>query len=56
MFQALEAVRRFSYRHDFGDSWEHEIIVEDIWRTELAAQVRSLHRRPERLPTRGRGG
>jgi hypothetical protein len=29
--QALEGVRRFSYEYDFGDSWEHEIIIEDFW-------------------------
>jgi hypothetical protein len=33
--QALEGVRRFSYEYDFGDSWEHEIIIEDFGRAEL---------------------
>jgi Plasmid pRiA4b ORF-3-like protein len=23
-------VRRFSYEYDFGDSWEHEVVVEDV--------------------------
>jgi hypothetical protein len=22
-------------RYDFGDSWEHEILIEDLWRAEL---------------------
>jgi hypothetical protein len=33
--QALGEVRRFSYEYDFGDSWEHEVLVEDFWRAEL---------------------
>lgn len=33
--QALEGVNRFSYLYDFGDSWEHEVAVEDFRRTPL---------------------
>lgn len=30
--QALDGHRRFSYEYDFGDSWDHTVIVEDfIW-------------------------
>lgn len=28
----LEGVRRFRYEYDFGDSWGHELVVEDFWR------------------------
>jgi len=27
---ALRAVRRFFYDYDFGDDWNHEVVVEDI--------------------------
>ena len=27
--QALEGVQRFTYEYDFGDSWDHEVVVED---------------------------
>lgn len=26
---ALEGVERFSYEYDFGDSWDHEIVIEE---------------------------
>ena len=32
---ALEGVGRFDYEYDFGDSWEHEVVVEDFWRAPL---------------------
>jgi hypothetical protein len=35
VLQALEGTRRFSYEYDFGDSWEHEVVVEDCWRMPL---------------------
>ena len=35
VLQALENTRRFSYMYDFGDSWEHEIVVEDFRRMSL---------------------
>lgn len=28
--QAAEAVREFSYEYDFGDSWHHDIVIEQI--------------------------
>jgi hypothetical protein len=30
--QAIGEHRRFSYEYDFGDSWDHEIVVEDTVR------------------------
>jgi hypothetical protein len=35
VLQALEGTKRFSYEYDFGDSWEHEVVVEDSWRMPL---------------------
>jgi len=32
---ALEEIRSFDYEYDFGDSWEHEVVVEDFWRAPL---------------------
>jgi hypothetical protein len=34
--QALAGQRRFFYEYDFGDSWEHEVVVENIIWTPLA--------------------
>ncbi|MGH3576194.1 MAG: plasmid pRiA4b ORF-3 family protein [Mycobacterium sp.] len=32
VLQALQGQRRFTYEYDFGDSWIHEVVVEDlIW-------------------------
>lgn len=28
--QAAEAVREFSYEYDFGDSWHHDIVIEQV--------------------------
>lgn len=35
IFNALHGHRRFVYEYDFGDSWEHEVVVEDITWTPL---------------------
>jgi hypothetical protein len=32
VLQALEGQRRFIYEYDFGDSWQHEVVVEDLKR------------------------
>lgn len=32
VLRAVGEHRRFSYEYDFGDSWEHEIVVEDFVR------------------------
>jgi hypothetical protein len=29
---AVGGVRRFFYDYDFGDDWNHEVVVEDLWR------------------------
>jgi hypothetical protein len=29
-FALRGSVRRFSYEYDFGDSWNHEVVVEDV--------------------------
>ena len=36
VLRAVGEHRRFSYEYDFGDSWEHEVIVEEFVRTPLA--------------------
>lgn len=33
VLRAIGEHRRFSYEYDFGDSWEHEVVVEDFVRT-----------------------
>jgi hypothetical protein len=30
VLQALRDERRFTFEYDFGDSWEHEIVIEDL--------------------------
>ena len=35
VLRAIGEHRRFSYEYDFGDSWEHEVIVEEFVRTPL---------------------
>ena len=35
VLRAVGEHRRFSYEYDFGDSWEHEVIVEEFVRTPL---------------------
>jgi hypothetical protein len=29
---AVGEQRRFAYEYDFGDSWRHEVVVEEVWR------------------------
>jgi hypothetical protein len=35
VLRALQGVRRCIYQYDFGDCWEHEIVVEDLRRVSL---------------------
>jgi pRiA4b ORF-3-like protein len=35
VLQALRDERRFVYEYDFGDSWEHDVVIEDVTRTPL---------------------
>jgi len=35
VLRAVGEHRRFSYEYDFGDSWEHEVVVEDFVRIPL---------------------
>ncbi len=30
VLRALEGEERFAYEYDFGDSWEHDVIIEDL--------------------------
>lgn len=34
--QALGGQRRFQYSYDFGDDWQHEVVVENVTMTSLA--------------------
>ena len=34
VLQALRGVTRFTFEYDFGDSWEHEVIVEELTRSD----------------------
>jgi hypothetical protein len=51
--EAFEGERRLVYEYDFGDSWEHDVVVEDRLTSRLGPQVRRVPGRPERLPARG---
>ena len=44
---------RFIYEYDFGDSWDHEVVVGAREQGPPGAQVRGLPRRGKRLPSRG---
>ena len=35
LLDVVDGVERFTYEYDYGDSWDHEIIVEDLWRVPL---------------------
>jgi hypothetical protein len=35
VLRAIDEHRRFSYVYDFGDSWKHEVVVEDFVTTPL---------------------
>jgi hypothetical protein len=32
LVEVLQGVRHFSYEYDFGDSWDHDLVVEKFWR------------------------
>lgn len=33
VFQALRDERRLTFEYDFGDSWEHEVVIEELTRS-----------------------
>ena len=35
VLQALRSQRRFGYEYDFGDSWEHEVVIEETVMTKF---------------------
>ena len=45
---------RFIYEYDFGDSWQHEIVLEKTW-NQSRCRVSPLHRRGESMSTGGCG-
>jgi hypothetical protein len=49
-----EVGKRIGYEYDFGDSWEHELLVEACTEAEVGQTYPALHRRRRRLPARGR--
>ena len=36
---AVGTAERFAYEYDFGDSWEHEVIVEATWRLPIGLRL-----------------
>ena len=54
VLQAFRDERRFVYEYDFGDGWEHEVVVEELTGSGYGAEVRGLHRRREGVSARGR--
>ena len=51
--EVVKAPMRFIYQYDFGDNWQHEVVVETIEPVPLVLEVRRLHRRPAGLSPRG---
>ena len=53
----LDAIARegssFRYTYDFGDGWDHRIVVEKVTAQDRRRRNSGVHRRPARLPTRG---
>ena len=47
---------RFAYEYDFGDSWEHEIVVEDRWRIPIGLKFGVCVDGAERCPPEDCGG
>ena len=35
VLQALRSVHRFTFEYDFGDSWEHEIVIEELTKSPI---------------------
>ena len=35
VLQALRDVRRFKFEYDFGDSWDHEIVIEELTKSPI---------------------
>ena len=35
VLQALRDVHRFTFEYDFGDSWEHEIVIEELTKSPI---------------------
>ena len=55
VFVALRGgVRRFVYDYDFGDSWKHEVVVEDVTWSPYVLEARRVPGRREGLPARRR--
>ena len=46
---------RFTYEYDFGDSWQHEIVLEKTLEPEPKVKISPLRRRGEIVSTGGRG-
>ena len=49
-----ESIREFDYEYDFGDSWDHHIIVESQDASQTRLALPTVHWRRARLSTRGR--
>src|ERR1035437_7754667 len=47
------AKQKFIYEYDFGDSWEHEGLVEEVLPPAPRLQTSDLSGRSQRLPARG---
>ena len=52
---APEGKAKLRYTYDFGDNWQHEVLVEKVVPPEEGRDVPGLHRRQAGLPAGGRG-
>ena len=53
---AIGDTDRFAYEYDFGDSWEHELVVEDRWRMPIGLKFGVCVDGANRCPPEDCGG
>jgi len=56
MENAISDTDRFTYEYDFGDSWTHEIVVEDRWQSPVGLKFAVCVDGANRCPPENCGG
>ena len=49
VLQALRDVHRFTFEYDFGDSWEHEIVIEELTKSPIGLKYAVCLEKPMRV-------